>query len=319
MAGHLSRIYGTEQDKFNCPFYFKMGACRHGDRCSRRHNKPTESQTVMIRNMYQSPFVQYSQYGEPMFDVKEAEKHFEDFWEDVFVEVSKCGEVEEINVCSNNGEHLRGNVYVKFYDEDDSAKALAAVNGRFYNGQMLRAELSPVTDFSEAKCRQYRDGSCNRAGNCNFMHVREPPRMLAKKMFRWQTSELKKKGLPSQRESASSSGGAGGGRGGEREKSRSRSRDRHRRSRSRSRDRRSYSRRSRSRSPRDHSSRRDYRRSSRSPDPKRPRRDDGSDYYRNAPPAPHHSHSDVPPPPPPSGSPTPPMGLPPVGPGGYPY
>jgi hypothetical protein len=67
--------------RFNCPFYFKMGACRHGDRCSRRHNKPTESQTVMIRNMYQSPFQQYSQYGEPMFDVKEAEKHFEDFWE----------------------------------------------------------------------------------------------------------------------------------------------------------------------------------------------------------------------------------------------
>lgn len=35
----------------------------------------------MIRNMYQSPYVQYSPYGEPLFDVAEAEKHFEDFWE----------------------------------------------------------------------------------------------------------------------------------------------------------------------------------------------------------------------------------------------
>jgi hypothetical protein len=25
--------------RVNCPFYFKMGACRHGDRCSRAHNR----------------------------------------------------------------------------------------------------------------------------------------------------------------------------------------------------------------------------------------------------------------------------------------
>jgi hypothetical protein len=30
-------------------------ACRHGDRCSRLHNKPTLSQTLLIPNMYQNP------------------------------------------------------------------------------------------------------------------------------------------------------------------------------------------------------------------------------------------------------------------------
>ncbi len=30
--------------RVNCSFYFKIGACRHGDRCSRIHNKPTFSQ-----------------------------------------------------------------------------------------------------------------------------------------------------------------------------------------------------------------------------------------------------------------------------------
>lgn len=30
-------------------------ACRHGDRCSRLHNKPTISQTILIPNMYQNP------------------------------------------------------------------------------------------------------------------------------------------------------------------------------------------------------------------------------------------------------------------------
>lgn len=44
MAEYLASIFGTEKDKVNCSFYFKIGACRHGDRCSRLHNKPTFSQ-----------------------------------------------------------------------------------------------------------------------------------------------------------------------------------------------------------------------------------------------------------------------------------
>jgi splicing factor U2AF 35 kDa subunit len=35
MAERLARMYGTEEDKVNCPFYAKMGSCRHGDRCDR--------------------------------------------------------------------------------------------------------------------------------------------------------------------------------------------------------------------------------------------------------------------------------------------
>lgn len=34
----------SELRRVNCSFYFKIGACRHGDRCSRLHNKPTFSQ-----------------------------------------------------------------------------------------------------------------------------------------------------------------------------------------------------------------------------------------------------------------------------------
>ena len=46
MAEYLASIFGTEKDKVNCSFYFKMGACTHGDRCSRIHNKPTFSQVI---------------------------------------------------------------------------------------------------------------------------------------------------------------------------------------------------------------------------------------------------------------------------------
>ena len=31
------------------------GACTHGDRCSRIHNKPTFSQTVLLSNLYINP------------------------------------------------------------------------------------------------------------------------------------------------------------------------------------------------------------------------------------------------------------------------
>lgn len=39
-AEYLASIYGTEKDKVNCSFYIKTGACRHSERCSRKHNKP---------------------------------------------------------------------------------------------------------------------------------------------------------------------------------------------------------------------------------------------------------------------------------------
>ena len=40
MADRLAKIFGTEEDRVNCPFYFKLGACRNGDYCNRRHNRP---------------------------------------------------------------------------------------------------------------------------------------------------------------------------------------------------------------------------------------------------------------------------------------
>ena len=55
MAEYLASIFGTEKDKVNCSFYFKIGACRHGDRCSRIHNKPTFSQTLVLQNLYINP------------------------------------------------------------------------------------------------------------------------------------------------------------------------------------------------------------------------------------------------------------------------
>ena len=79
MAEHLASIFGTEKDRVNCPFYFKIGACRHGDRCSRLHNRPTISPTLLFSNMYQRP--DYTTPGVEIpaqnMDPRKIQEHFE--------------------------------------------------------------------------------------------------------------------------------------------------------------------------------------------------------------------------------------------------
>jgi len=109
----------------------------------------------------------------------------------VFDEMGKFGKIEEMNVCENIGDHLIGNVYLKFKEEDDAQKAYQAVNGRFYAGRLLCCELSPVTDFREARCRQFDEGVCSRGGHCNFMHLKKIPRKLKHKLYGRERSRSK--------------------------------------------------------------------------------------------------------------------------------
>ena len=109
--------------------------------------------------------------------------HFEDFYEDVFEELVKFGELRSLNVCDNEAFHLAGNVYAVFRDEDAAAKALEAMNCRYYAGKPILAEFSPVTEIREAVCRQYDERGCTRGGNCNFMHLKRIGRSLRDQLF----------------------------------------------------------------------------------------------------------------------------------------
>ena len=44
-----------------------------------------------------------------------------------------------------------GNVYVKYFTEEDAMTAKDNLNGRFYAGRHICAEFSPVTEFREAR------------------------------------------------------------------------------------------------------------------------------------------------------------------------
>ncbi|XP_033757802.1 splicing factor U2AF 35 kDa subunit-like protein isoform X2 [Pecten maximus] len=229
MAEYLASIFGTEKDKVNCSFYFKIGACRHGERCSRLHNKPTFSQTVLIQNLYLNPqnAALTADGSHIQMDELAIQQHYDEFFEEVYVEMEKYGEIEEMNVCDNLGDHLVGNVYVKYRYEEDAEKSMNDLNNRWFNGRPVHSELSPVTDFREACCRQYEMGECTRGGFCNFMHLKPISRELRRELY----GRSRKK-----RRSRSRSPPT---RGRSRSRERKRSRSRERRSSSRGRDRRS--------------------------------------------------------------------------------
>ncbi|WCJ41707.1 Splicing factor U2AF 35 kDa subunit [Euphorbia peplus] len=185
MAEHLASIFGTEKDRVNCPFYFKIGACRHGDRCSRLHTKPSVSPTILLSNMYQRPDMitpGVDAQGNRI-DPRKIQDHFEDFYEDLFEELNKYGEIESLNVCDNLADHMVGNVYVQFRKEEHAENALQNLTGRFYAGRPIIVDFSPVTDFREATCRQYEENACNRGGYCNFMHLKKIGRELRHQLY----------------------------------------------------------------------------------------------------------------------------------------
>lgn len=85
--------------------------------------------------MYQNPRQKAAQLEEGIeLDDKEAQQQFDEFYEDVFQELGNFGELEEMHVTGNLGDHLTGNLYAKFKREEDATNALAKLHGRFYAG-----------------------------------------------------------------------------------------------------------------------------------------------------------------------------------------
>ncbi|KAL8102726.1 hypothetical protein AgCh_027307 [Apium graveolens] len=57
-----------------------------------------------------------------------------DFYEDLFEELSKYSEFESLNICDNLVDHMVGNVYDQFREEEYGAAAVQGLTGRFYAG-----------------------------------------------------------------------------------------------------------------------------------------------------------------------------------------
>merc|ERR1712232_213791 len=187
MAEQLARIFGTEEDRVNCPFYFKIGACRNGDQCNRLHNRPTMSQTLLLSHMYPNTpealaLANDEPWDDDMYD--RAQQHLEAFYIEVFLELANYGEIEDVVVVDNLCDHLIGNVYVKYYHEEDAERALGKLTGRFYSGKLVQAEYTTVSDFREARCRAFHETRCNRGAYCNFLHIKHIPKAIKRRVVR---------------------------------------------------------------------------------------------------------------------------------------
>jgi len=221
-------------------------------------------------------------------DPKLLKDHFEEFYEDVFEEFSQYGKIDAMHVMDNLSDQLVGNMYCMYEDEEGAAKALTALNGRFYAGRPIMAEFSPVTDFHEARCRQFDEAICNRGPQCNFMHIKPLSRELCRRL----RIEPPSTGRPKGGDDRGKGGGGGGGYGGqEGGRDRDRDRDRHDERRSSRRD-------EERRSERRDGERREERRSERRDERRSERRDERRGEPAAAPPGPPPADSGAAPPPP---------------------
>merc|ERR1719433_2618929 len=121
-------------------------------------------------------------WDDDMYD--RAQQHLEAFYVEVFLELANYGEIEDLVVVDNLCDHMIGNVYVKYYHEEDAERALMKLTGRFYSGKLIQAEYTTVSDFREARCRAFHETRCNRGAYCNFMHIKHIPRAIKRRVVR---------------------------------------------------------------------------------------------------------------------------------------
>ncbi|ESQ35832.1 hypothetical protein EUTSA_v10009354mg, partial [Eutrema salsugineum] len=170
--------FGTEQDKAHCPFHLKTGACRFGPRCSRVHFYPDKSCTLLMKNMYNGPGTAWEQDEGLEYTDEEAERCYEEFYEDVHTEFLKYGELINFKVCRNGSFHLKGNVYVQYRSLESAILAYESVNGRYFAKNQVKCEFVNISRWKVAICGEYmksRLKTCSRGSACNFIHCFRNP------------------------------------------------------------------------------------------------------------------------------------------------
>lgn len=171
----------TRPDQPLCPFFSKVAACRFRENCSRNHVRPGISDTLLMPGFYKN--FELNMKYEREFDIdislecdeKEAYEKFNEFYEDILVELKKYGQIIELYVCRNQEMHLMGNVYVQYKSRRHSLKAYRNLCGRYYGGRKITAEFCTIPSWSEAICGLYFRNMCTKGKNCNYLHLYRNP------------------------------------------------------------------------------------------------------------------------------------------------
>lgn len=193
-----------QQQSLRCPFYDRVGACRHGSQCSRQHIKPVRSRTLVFWKLFENPqtpaeddeFAQFHQrqpqgtQPQPKqiqyttVSPEQLRQAVDTFFLDLVSHLSKYGPIREFAICCNRNAHLSGNVLVRFDTPVQAQKCLDDVNDEWFNGSPVFCDLSPVREVQDAICGEYlRSKSCSRGPHCNFIHTRLPSRETSLKVL----------------------------------------------------------------------------------------------------------------------------------------
>lgn len=170
-----------------CEFYVKNGACRYGYKCKNEHKEPKISRTLLFAHFFENSPVSIALAGGqhvPDNKIQEVVAHLEQWYIEVFLEIAKFGEIQEMHILDNIGDHLLGNVFVKFVSEQDALKVKQGISRRRYRGHLVLPEFSPVMDFEKGSCQKFKTGSCRRGGNCNFLHIKYIRKSLLRSLFK---------------------------------------------------------------------------------------------------------------------------------------
>ena len=99
--------------------------------------------------------------------------------QEVYEEFSNFGHLEDLHVVDNLGDHLVGNVYAKFYDEEDAEKCKTGLFGRLYAGRPMMAEFCPVTDFREGRSVIHHTHACTHTHTHTYAHMNAHTRLFS--------------------------------------------------------------------------------------------------------------------------------------------
>ena len=106
----------------------------------------------------------------------------EQFYEEIFLELSNFGELKDLYVVDNLSPHLIGNVYAKFFDEKAASNAFDNLQGKYYHSDLVVEEYCPIINPKDGKCYKFEDGLCNKGPYCNFLHFKDISQSLIKSL-----------------------------------------------------------------------------------------------------------------------------------------
>lgn len=167
-----------------CPFFSKTGMCRFGNVCSRHHEHPSISNTIVIPNFYNHFGLgkalrdEFNSDTSLEYEDKEIYQHFCEFQKDVLAELQMFGKMVQLKVCSNYQAHLRGNVYVQYTTQKEAVRAYLKLQGRWYDGRQLACHFVSIPSWRSAICGLFQQKKCPKGRNCNFLHVFRDPNGL---------------------------------------------------------------------------------------------------------------------------------------------